>query len=272
MQALNLILLTAPELAEMRSLLKQSLLNPAGRDLFVSLSASWCHSAIATVSLCLLGQAYQHASAVIQALGESDINVNLLVQVDKLVRLLETPTFAYLRLQLLEPGRYPSLLKTLYGLLMLLPQQSAAFKILRTRLKTVPSQTFMHMQPSLPHTEFPGLSAIRRTASAGGYSQILSHIPTIQTSSTSEDGERSSDNINGPLGINFAAQLKQFEHMQHQHHLYQSQNKAPRRTLTPPPAQNGHHLSRTSDDVSDSVRRTRAASQVRMPQRTSWRS
>lgn len=56
MQALNLILLTAPELAEMRSLLKQSLLNPAGRDLFVSLSASWCHSAIATVSLCLLGQ------------------------------------------------------------------------------------------------------------------------------------------------------------------------------------------------------------------------
>lgn len=101
----------------------------------------------------------------------------------------------------------------------------------------MPSQTFMHMQPSLPHTEFPGLSAIRRTASAGGYSQILSHIPTIQTSSTSEDGERSSDNINGPLGINFAAQLKQFEHMQHQHHLYQSQNKAPRRTLTPPPAQ-----------------------------------
>lgn len=46
-------------------------------------------------------QAYQHASAVIQALGESDINVNLLVQVDKLVRLLETPTFAYLRLQVI---------------------------------------------------------------------------------------------------------------------------------------------------------------------------
>lgn len=44
-------------------------------------------------------QAYQHASSVIQALGESDINVNLLVQVDKLVRLLETPIFAYLRLQ-----------------------------------------------------------------------------------------------------------------------------------------------------------------------------
>lgn len=117
-------------------------------------------------------------------------------------------------------------------------QQSAAFKILRTRLKTVPSQTFMHMQTSLPPSEFPGLSAIRRTASAGGsYSQILSHIPTLQSSSANEDGERSSDSINGPLSINFAAQLKQFEYMQHQHHLYQSQNKPPRRTLTPPPPQ-----------------------------------
>lgn len=47
-------------------------------------------------------QAYHHASSVIQALGESDINVNLLVQVDKLVRLLETPTFAYLRLQVMQ--------------------------------------------------------------------------------------------------------------------------------------------------------------------------
>ncbi|XP_024389765.1 protein VAC14 homolog isoform X1 [Physcomitrium patens] len=271
-QALNLILLTAPELAEMRSLLKLSLLNPAGGDLFVSLSSSWCHSSIATVSLCLLAQAYQHASAVIQALGESDINVNLLVQVDKLVRLLETPTFAYLRLQLLEPGRYPSLLKTLYGLLMLLPQQSAAFKMLRTRLKTVPSQTFMHMQSSLASSQFPGLSAIRRSASAGGFSQRLSHIPSIQTSSTSEDSDRISDSTNGPLGINFAAQLKQFEYMQHQHHLYQSQNNPPRRTLTPPPAQNGHHPSNISDDMTDSMRRTRADSQVRMPQRTSWRS
>ncbi len=51
-----------------------------------------------TLSLAFV-QAYPHASSVIQSLGESDINVNLLVQVDKLVRLLETPIFSYLRLQ-----------------------------------------------------------------------------------------------------------------------------------------------------------------------------
>lgn len=56
MQALNLILLTASELADLRALLKQSLTNPAGRDLFVALYSSWCHSPMATVSLCLLAQ------------------------------------------------------------------------------------------------------------------------------------------------------------------------------------------------------------------------
>lgn len=56
MQALNLILLTAPELADLRGLLKETLSGPGGRDLFVALYASWCHSPMATVSLCLLAQ------------------------------------------------------------------------------------------------------------------------------------------------------------------------------------------------------------------------
>ncbi|XP_073287707.1 protein VAC14 homolog isoform X3 [Primulina huaijiensis] len=121
-QALNLILITSSELAGIRDLLKQSLLNDAGKNLFLSLYASWCHSPMAIISLCLLAQTYQHAGSIIQSLVEEDINVKFLVQLDKLIHLLETPTFAYLRLQLLEPGRYIWLLKALYGLLMLLPQ------------------------------------------------------------------------------------------------------------------------------------------------------
>lgn len=75
---------------------------------------------------------------MVSSLGEGDITVNLLVQVDRLVQLLETPIFAYLRLQLLDPVHFHHLLKTLYGLLMLLPQQSTAFRILRTRLRSIP--------------------------------------------------------------------------------------------------------------------------------------
>ena len=179
-QALNLILLTSSELSKLRNLLRGSLVNREGKELLVALYASWCHSPMAIISLCLLSQvitetficfiffkyhhpvlnirkwyywqAYQHASVVIQSLVEEDMNVKFFVQLDKLIRLLETPIFAYLRLQvcliylnpkelspfyslfftlllkpvlffqLLEPGRYPWLLKTLYGLLMLLPQ------------------------------------------------------------------------------------------------------------------------------------------------------
>jgi hypothetical protein len=50
-------------------------------------------------SFVLYSQTYQHASTVIQSLVEEDINVKFLVQLDKLIRLLETPIFAYLRLQ-----------------------------------------------------------------------------------------------------------------------------------------------------------------------------
>ncbi|KAK9091465.1 hypothetical protein Sjap_024642 [Stephania japonica] len=138
-QALNMILLTSSELYDLRALLKQSLVDTAGRDFFISLYSSWCHSSTALLSLCLLAQAYQHASCVIWLLVEEDINAKFLVQLDKLVCLLETPVFSHIRLQLLEPRKYMCLLKVLYGLLMLLPQQSAAFRTLRTRLKTVPS-------------------------------------------------------------------------------------------------------------------------------------
>ncbi|KAL1201089.1 VAC14-like protein [Cardamine amara subsp. amara] len=197
-QALNLILLTSPELSKLRDLLKGSLVNREGKELLVALYSSWCHSPMAIISLCLLAQAYQHASVVIQSLVEEDINVKFLVQLDKLIRLLETPIFTYLRLQLLEPGRYTWLLKTLYGLLMLLPQQSAAFKILRTRLKTVPMYSFS------------GGDQINRTSSGVPFSQYIHH---------NEDGNKEEDNnINNPhQGINFAARLQQFENIQNQH-------------------------------------------------------
>uniref|UniRef100_A0A6M2F421 Vacuolar protein 14 C-terminal Fig4-binding domain-containing protein n=1 Tax=Populus davidiana TaxID=266767 RepID=A0A6M2F421_9ROSI len=206
-QALNLILLTSSELSELRDLLKQSLVNSAGKDLFVSLYASWCHSPMAIISLCLLAQTYQHASTVIQSLVEEDINVKFLVQLDKLIRLLETPIFAYLRLQLLEPGRYTWLLKALNGLLMLLPQQSAAFKMLRTRLKTVPSYSFSGDQ-------------VKRTSSGNPYSHILHDIPC--GSQISEDGDVNQDVGTSNLhnGINFTSRLHQFAQMQRQHQMH----------------------------------------------------
>ncbi len=89
------------------------------------------------------------------------MTVNMLIQIDKLVQLLESPVFtcksreipfyclltsADLRLQLLEPEKYPHLYKCLYGLLMLLPQ-SSAFAALKNRLNSVSAIGYLHIAP-----------------------------------------------------------------------------------------------------------------------------
>ncbi|KAJ0412152.1 hypothetical protein ATCC90586_005765 [Pythium insidiosum] len=95
-QTLNLILLTAHELENLRDTLRRSF--------------------------------QPHAT-------DEDVQV---FKVDKLVQLLESPIFIHMRLQLLEiqADYHADLVKSLYGLLMLLPQ-SAAFRILRDRLASV---------------------------------------------------------------------------------------------------------------------------------------
>jgi vacuole morphology and inheritance protein 14 len=92
------------------------------------------------------------------------MTVNILIQVDKLVQLIESPVFTCksamslanqglllicaldLRLQLLEPEKYPYLYKCMYGILMLLPQ-SSAFAALKNRLNSVSSIGYLHVAP-----------------------------------------------------------------------------------------------------------------------------
>ncbi|KAL2869867.1 vacuolar protein 14 C-terminal Fig4p binding-domain-containing protein [Aspergillus lucknowensis] len=146
-QNLNNNLITAPELAELRKRLR-NLDSKDGQTFFVTLFRSWCHNAVSTFSLCLLAQAYEQAYNLLQVFAELEMTVNMLIQIDKLVQLLESPVFTYLRLQLLEPERYPYLYKCLYGVLMLLPQ-SSAFAALKNRLNSVSSIGLLHTGPRL---------------------------------------------------------------------------------------------------------------------------
>jgi vacuole morphology and inheritance protein 14 len=87
---LNMILITSPELSEFRKRLKsieskvceepnalcrskthsvvRTLPQQDGQALFISIYKSWCHNAVAAFSLCLLAQAYEHASNLLQIL------------------------------------------------------------------------------------------------------------------------------------------------------------------------------------------------------------
>ena len=91
-QNLNNNLITAPELAELRKRLR----NPESREgqiFFVALFKAWCHNAVATFSLCLLAQAYEQAYNLLQIFADLEMTVNMLIQIDKLVQLLESPVF-----------------------------------------------------------------------------------------------------------------------------------------------------------------------------------
>lgn len=98
----------------------------------------------ALLSLCLLGQVYDHSCDVISSLSTLPLGAEVLVQIDRLVQLLETPAFTFLRLQLLQPTKFPDLIRAMYGLLMLLPQ-SSAFKTLHARLHSVPTLALMQL-------------------------------------------------------------------------------------------------------------------------------
>jgi vacuole morphology and inheritance protein 14 len=147
-QTLNLILLTASELHDLRTTLALSLerkLSPSCTDddesaaVFCTIFHCWCHNPIATFSLCLLAKAYDLSFQLVQRFSEMrNVTVGFLMQIDKLVHLLESPIFIHLRLQLLnvETPNHALLLKSLYGILMCLPQ-GEAFRLLNERLTTV---------------------------------------------------------------------------------------------------------------------------------------
>jgi vacuole morphology and inheritance protein 14 len=91
-QNLNNNLITAPELSDLRKRLR-NLESREGQTFFVALFRSWCHNAVATFSLCLLAQAYEQAYSLLQIFAELEMTVNMLIQIDKLVQLLESPVF-----------------------------------------------------------------------------------------------------------------------------------------------------------------------------------
>ncbi|KDO24938.1 hypothetical protein SPRG_09582 [Saprolegnia parasitica CBS 223.65] len=148
---LNLILLTANELEHLRTILRRSFDVAASQDdmnVFTTLFKTWCHNPVSTFSLCLLAQSYELSNALIYKFSEIDASVGFLMQIDKLVQLLESPIFIQLRLQLLETQApyHANLMKSLYGLLMLLPQ-SSAFRTLRDRLASVTQMTMAIAKP-----------------------------------------------------------------------------------------------------------------------------
>lgn len=168
-QNLSMILVASHELKPLRRRLR--VLDKDNAQLFVKLYKCWCHSAVSALCLCLLTQSYAHAYQILRIVADLDVSLAMLLQLDKLVQLIESPVFTSLRMQLLEPDVHPHLVKCLYGMLMLLPQ-SSAFATLRNRLQTV-----YGLQAAIPQDS---RKPARHTAQDVPWTELLTHFRTVQ--------------------------------------------------------------------------------------------
>ena len=224
-QTLNLILLTAPELAPLRKLLKNCFSpevqgvdssvsasgtpGPGPRQVFDTLFKCWCHNPVATFSLCLLAQAYDLSSQLVFKFADVDISVGFLMQVDKLIQLIESPIFLSLRLQLLDlhTEHHCELLKSLYGLLMLLPQ-SVAYKTLSERLSTISS---LQMHLGFAH-QYGGYPAAGEQQKQGG--------STDTVDKKKGKGKGSAAAPDTPSSNDHSELLDRFEYIQQKHSAF----------------------------------------------------
>ncbi|RCN29072.1 HEAT repeat protein [Ancylostoma caninum] len=142
------VLLTATELFILRDQLRML----EGKDsisLFECVFRCWCYRPIALLGLCLLSQNYAQAAEIALMLSQVDMTLDVLVEIDKLVNMIESPVLAYVRMDLLSACHQRSLSTVLSALLMLMPQ-SDAFHTLHKRLQAVPALTVVGKEVSAP--------------------------------------------------------------------------------------------------------------------------
>ncbi|OMJ23346.1 Protein VAC14-like protein [Smittium culicis] len=168
------------------------------KNLFDSLFLSWSCNPVSTLVLCFLSQRYQLAYLILEHISQDDIPHTLLNQLDVLVQLLESPIFAFLRMQLLNHERYPYLSASLYGILMILPQ-SVAFLALKNRLSSISNTAIFNHGP-LPHNDEGSFHRNKEIGHHDKKDSIRSvldkkppHLPEDSNEKTIHKSRRSSD-------------------------------------------------------------------------------
>lgn len=140
-KTLSLLICTAMEFDPLRRLLREGTArNDEARNTFEALFPCWCFNAAWSVGLCLLTREFALANALVEEIASGDVTAFVLEQLHRVVQLFDSPCFAFARVALLRPRQNPDLVRTLFGVLMLLPQESAAFGQLQQRLECVSQQ------------------------------------------------------------------------------------------------------------------------------------
>lgn len=175
---LSRCVLTAPEFG----LVRDKILNmPEAEDqqLFAVIYKGWSHSPISTLALCLLAEAYEHATHLLDRIADLEVTVNTYDEAGMLARIIDQPQFSKLRLQLLDSRKSAYLVKAMYGLLMLLPQ-SADYTHLRGKLTSVTRIAMAINHTLLMYTAVPPVPSPTGRFDAIDFKVLMTHFDQIQ--------------------------------------------------------------------------------------------
>eukprot|EP00375_Theileria_parva_P002574 XP_765254.1 hypothetical protein [Theileria parva strain Muguga] len=109
--SLNWTLLTSTEAQEFRT----ELLTVEKSNLSDQLLEIWSYNLSSALSFSLFIEKYDLAHDLLHKISGMNLNLDFLVKLDHMVQLMDTHIFLRLRLHLLKPDIYPSLLNTLLG-------------------------------------------------------------------------------------------------------------------------------------------------------------
>lgn len=129
---LNFFLLSETTTKEVRKYLMKY---KEEKKFFEKIFKIWSYNPIAALFLCIVAEYFELCFNLILKFGDVKLESDYHIQLSKIVQLIESSLFNNIRIRLLEPMKNISLVKTLYGILMLLPEGDA-YNALENRMKS----------------------------------------------------------------------------------------------------------------------------------------
>ena len=143
---LNQYLMMEPKAANFRKSLINNDNEEKYNDLFIKMYNIWSVNSISLLIFCVITEHFELAYNIILNLVNVQLDCDYYIHLAKLVKILENNSYDYIRIRLLEPSNNIYLVRTLYGILMLLPQ-GQAFNALSNRMSNV--QTLFEIENGL---------------------------------------------------------------------------------------------------------------------------
>ena len=130
----NKFLIMEDEAHDIRNLLSKFGNEIKSKSFFKKLFSLWSFNPFCTLILVLLSNNFELGYSLIKHISKMKLKAEDYIELGQVVQVFESSVFNHVRIKLLNPKKFAYLIKTLYAILLLLPQ-GQAFDSLNTRLR-----------------------------------------------------------------------------------------------------------------------------------------